>query len=182
MCRHGQHLGAARRVQAGGALQVLIERGQRRAVPVADQQGALQFVALATLTGQTAAVGLAGVPVVVEVRPVVQDQRVLRTRRRQRRAALCDQGLGQRGQAHVFFAIETPGRLGAGETGGGARQGVQASGDALTDLQVFLHELLIAFLQPGFQRRQGRQAGPTVWFGHWFSEWSCVATRKRNRC
>jgi len=177
----GQHVGAARGVQSVSALEILTQRSQRRAVPVAHQQGALQFVALAMFLGQTETVGLAGVPVVVEVRPVMDDQRVLRARGVQRRAALFDQGLGQRGQAHVFVAIETPGRLGAGETGGGAGQGVQAGGNALTDLQVFPHELLIPSLQPGFQWRPGR-ARPVIELRHRCSELSCIESRMRNRC
>ena len=79
----------------GGAAQVLTEWRQRGAVAVAYQQGTLQFVALLVLMRPATAMGLACVPVVVEQRPVMQDQRVLRADLRQGCAPLRDERLGQ---------------------------------------------------------------------------------------
>lgn len=175
----GQDRFAARALHARGADQILTDRRPRRAGPIAHQQRRLQFITLIPVVAQRQAVALARVPGIVQMRPVMPHQPIRLPTGGHRSARRRDQRLGQRRQADGGIAVKTPGRLRTRETAGGARQGVPPCGDPLADLQLLLHQLLIASLQTRCQRRQRGQTRRSL-FWQRLSE-SYGFTRKRNR-
>jgi hypothetical protein len=144
--------GGAGRVEAVGCGHILANRGQGLAGAVADEEGALELVAVVAPVAELFAVGLAGVPAVVEVGPVVHHQRVGVAGLRDGRARLLEQRLDQGLQGHVLVLVEPPRRLGAGEARPSPGQRAQSGGHPPAHMRVLSHELLVAPSQARFQR------------------------------
>jgi hypothetical protein len=133
-----------------GARQGLAEWGDGVAPPVIEQQGGLEFVALALGAGAAESVALGGVAGVIEEGPVVRDQGEAggigqRLPRGQQQRG------GQFRQGGARVGEEAISGLGVGEGLGGVGQGTDARGDAAERGGVFGDERPVAILETLFQ-------------------------------
>ena len=104
---------------------------------IRNRHGALQFVAVVAAVAQLDAIFFTGVPIVVQVRPIMHDQQVVVALGGDRLADLGPKRLGQVREGNGRIMEKTPGGLRAGETLSAAGQRVRARSDPLRDLEMF---------------------------------------------
>src|SRR5207302_3733054 len=127
--------------------------GQGVAIGGIDQQSRGQLVAAVGALAEQDLIGFAGVAVVVELRPVVDEQGILGRGVFQGVTADGLERLDEGGEGSGVVGEESPGGLGAGEGGGEARQGGGPGGERGRAAEVFAYQLDVAALQPRFERR-----------------------------
>lgn len=144
--------GRTRAVHGRGGAQPQFERCQGVAGGGIDQQGAGQLVAAIRAFAEEELVRLAGVAVVVEGRPIMDEQAVLGRGILEGATAGLLQGCDEVREGNGVVGEEAPGGLGAGKGGREARQGGWSGGQGRGTAEVFLHKLYVAALQPRLER------------------------------
>lgn len=136
----------ARAVDAVGGFHPEIERHQRCAVTIRDQQRRLQEVAEVVLVVEHDPVSLALVMRVMERRPVVDHQRPVAASRLCGDHGVRAQRFGHLDQVGALVGVETVGAQCGRHTRVAEWQHAQACGDASGCAQMLLHQFAITLL------------------------------------
>ena len=121
-----------------------------------DEQGAGQFIAAVGTLAKQELIGLAGMAVVVEDRPVMDEQGVVGRGIIQGRATCCLQGFDEGREGDAVIGEEAPGSLGAGKGRDQAWQRRRTGGERRRATQVFVDQVDVAALQPRLKCGHGK--------------------------